>query len=161
MIILYIVTGALVLLSFIADRQKTVAGLRIALKRFLKIGPAFAIMIVLVSITLFIVPEDMIVRFLSSGSIWVATSAGALIGSITLMPGFIAYPLCGVLREYGVAYMVLSGFSTTLMMVGVLSFPIEKAYFGTRVALIRNILSFLIALMVAAATGFYFGEVLV
>ncbi len=159
MIILYIATGLLLFLSFIADRRKTVKGLRIALRRFLKIGPTFAIMLILVSITLFVFPEELIFRFLSSGSIWLATGAGALIGSITLMPGFIAYPLCAVLREYGVAYMVLSGFTTTLMMVGILSFPIEKTYFGFRVALVRNIVSLLIALAVAVATGLYFGEV--
>jgi len=158
-IVLYIACGVLLLASFIADRRRTVKGLRIAVKKFLKISPAFAIMLVLVSITLYIFPEDVIVRFLSSGSIWIATGAGALLGSITLMPGFIAYPLCAVLREYGIAYMILSGFSTTLMMVGILSFPIEKVYFGTRVALIRNVISLLIALAVAVATGLYFGEI--
>jgi uncharacterized membrane protein YraQ (UPF0718 family) len=159
MSILYIVTGLLLTVSFIKDGQKTVKGLRIALKRFLKIGPAFLLMMLLVSVTLFLIPEELIFRFLSSGSIWLATAAGALIGSIVLMPGFIAYPLCAVLREYGVAYMVLSGFTTTLMMVGVLSFPIEKTIFGFRVALVRNIISLLIGLTVAVATGIYFGEV--
>ncbi len=98
MTILYIATGLLLFLSFVADRRKTVKGLRIALRRFLKIGPTFAIMLILVSITLFVFPEELIFRFLSSGSIWLATGTGALIGSITLMPGFIAYPLCAVLR---------------------------------------------------------------
>lgn len=159
MAILYIFTGLLLIISFIGDRRKTVKGLRIALKRFLKIGPAFLIMMILVSITLYLIPEELIVRSLSSGGIWLATAIGALIGSVVLMPGFIAYPLCAVLREYGVAYMVLSGFTTTLMMVGILSFPIEKVFFGFRVALVRNLVSLLIGLIVAVATGIYFGEV--
>jgi len=49
--------------------------------------------------------------------------------------------------------MVLAAFTTTLMMVGILTFPIEKAYFGTKVTVVRNILSFFIALAVAIAGG--------
>jgi hypothetical protein len=55
--------------------------------------------------------------------------------------------------------MVLSAFSTTLMMVGILTYPIEKAYFGTRVTILRNIFSFFIAITVALITGIFFGEI--
>jgi uncharacterized membrane protein YraQ (UPF0718 family) len=75
------------------------------------------------------------------------------------MPGYIAFPLGGILRGNGVSYMVISAFTTTLMMVGVLTFPVEKAYLGFKAALIRNILSFLIALIVAVFIGMFFGEV--
>jgi hypothetical protein len=44
--------------------------------------------------------------------------------------------------------------------VGVLTYPVERAYFGARVTVIRNALSFLTALVVAAATGLFFGELL-
>jgi len=44
-------------------------------------------------------------------------------------------------------------------MVGVLSFPLEKQYLGTRPALLRNLMSLLIALLVAVITGFAFGEI--
>ncbi len=50
--------------------------------------------------------------------------------------------------------MAISGFTTTLMMVGILSFPIEKTYFGFRVALVRNIVSLLIALTVEWQSAF-------
>jgi uncharacterized membrane protein YraQ (UPF0718 family) len=56
--------------------------------------------------------------------------------------------------------MVLSAFTTTLMMVGILTFPIEKAYFGPKVTILRNVLSFLVALIVAVMTGIFFGEIL-
>ena len=56
-------------------------------------------------------------------------------------------------------YMVLSAFTTTMMMVGVLTYPIEKAYFGARVTIIRNAVSFLIALAIAMVTGIFFGEI--
>ena len=55
--------------------------------------------------------------------------------------------------------MVLSAFTTTLMMVGIITFPIEKEYFGVKVTVIRNVISFFIALIVAVITGIFFGEI--
>lgn len=159
MIYLYIATAAAVLYSFIISREKTRKALRITYKRFVKILPAFLTMLVLVSIVLFLVPEELISIYLGSNNRYVGVLIGALLGSITLMPGFIAYPLCGILLKKGVAYMVLSAFSTTLMMVGVLTYPVEKAYLGATATLIRNLISFAIALVVALATGLFFGEI--
>ena len=56
--------------------------------------------------------------------------------------------------------MVLSAFTTTLMMVGILTYPIEKNYFGTKVTIIRNLISLFIALIVALSIGVFFGELL-
>ena len=55
--------------------------------------------------------------------------------------------------------MVLSAFTTTLMMVGVLTYPIEKEYLGTKVTIVRNVIGFFIALIVAVMTGIFFGEI--
>ena len=83
----------------------------------------------------------------------------SLIGSITMMPGFIAFPLGGILKQNGVLFMIISAFTTSLMMVGILTFPIEKKYFGTKVAILRNTVSFLIAIIVSIFTGIFFGEI--
>jgi len=45
------------------------------------------------------------------------------------------------------------------MMVGVLTYPIEKEYFGIKVTIMRNTISFFIALVVAVMTGILFGEI--
>jgi len=45
------------------------------------------------------------------------------------------------------------------MMVGIITFPIEREYFGVKVTIIRNMVSFSIALTVALVTGIFFGEV--
>ena len=145
--------------SFFADRTKTYKALKIAGKRFGKILPAFAWMLVLVSIVLALIPNELIVRYLGRSNMLTGTLVASFFGSITLMPGFIAYPLCGILLQKGVSYTVISAFTTTLMMVGFVTFPIEKKYFGTKVTVIRNVLSFFIALVVAVATGIFFGEI--
>ena len=53
---------------------------------------------------------------------------------------------------------VLAAFTTTLMMVGILTAPIEKEYFGVKVTVIRNVISFLIALIITVVVGIFFGE---
>ncbi|MBW1716426.1 MAG: hypothetical protein JRJ77_11495 [Deltaproteobacteria bacterium] len=156
---LYIATGLAVLLSFVADSERTLKAFKVAVKKFVNILPAFLGMLILVSIVLFLIPDRVISQYLGSGNIFTGVFFASLLGSITLMPGFIAFPLCGILLKKGVLYMVLSAFTTTLMMVGILTYPIEKAYFGTKVTIIRNIISVFIALIVAVMTGIFFGEI--
>ncbi|KPK22605.1 MAG: conserved protein, permease-related protein [Nitrospira bacterium SG8_3] len=157
---LQIAAGLALLISFIANREKTLKAVKISLKRFWAILPAFLSMLVLVSIVLFLIPDTLITEYLGSGGKLTGVIIASFLGSITMMPGFIAFPLCGVLLEKGVLYMVLSAFTTTLMMVGILTFPIEKAYFGPKVTILRNVLSFFVALIVAVMTGIFFGEIL-
>jgi uncharacterized membrane protein YraQ (UPF0718 family) len=156
---LYIATAILLGISFWKDRAKTRLALRLAGKKLLKILPAFLGMLVFVSLVLYMFPQETISSHLVHKSKWLALGIASFFGSLTLMPGFIAYPLGGILRSQGVPYMVLSGFTTTLMMVGLLTFPVEKAYLGTKVAVIRNVLSLAIALIIAIVTGLAFGEI--
>jgi len=156
---LVVLTSAAIIISFIADRKKTVQGLRIAGRKFLAIAPSFLVMLILISVVLYLVPDKVIVHYLGAGNRIEAILLASFIGSITLMPGFIAYPLCGILLKRGVAYIVLGAFSTTLMMVGVLTYPVEKSYFGVKITILRNIASFIIALIVAFVIGVAFGEI--
>jgi uncharacterized membrane protein YraQ (UPF0718 family) len=157
--LLWATTGIALIVSLAASRQKTVKALRIALKRLMGIAPQFLIMILLVSIILYFVSDQMIAHYLGNENKYTAVIFASLIGSITLLPGFIAFPLAGLLLSRGVLYMVLAAFTTTLMMVGVVTYPIEKAYLGTRATIMRNVLSFLIALAVAAVIGIAYGEI--
>jgi len=144
--------------SFIANREKTGKALKIGCKRLLKIMPAFLIMLMLVSLLLFLLPETVIVEYLGHRNTFIGMLLASLFGSVTIMPGFIVFPLCGILLKQGIAYMILSAFTTTLMMVGVLTYPLEQAYLGHKVAILRNLISFGIALIVAVMTGVLFGE---
>ncbi len=158
MIYLYAGTALLVLVSLLADRQKTLKALGIALRRFLDVAPAFLLMLILMSLALGLIPDRLMMTLFGRDNRWLAMSSAMVLGSISVVPGFIAFPLCGLLLEKGALYMVLSAFSTTLMMVGAATFPLERRYLGTRLALVRNAVSLLIALAVAIVTGFVFGE---
>ena len=157
---LYIAAGLALLISFIANREKSLKALKLALKRFLAILPAFLSMLILLSVVLFLIPDTVVLHYLGRDGKFTGVIIASFLGSVTMMPGFIVFPLCGILLEKGVLYMVLSAFTTTLMMVGILTFPIEKAYFGKKVTILRNILSFFVALIVAVMTGIFFGEIL-
>ena len=159
MYVLYIVTAVALGASLIASRRKTVAVLRQTVKRLLKIMPTFLLVIALFAVSITLLSRETILHWLGkdSGPMGLAVAVG--VGSITLMPGFIAFSLSGALLAQGVSRMVLAGFTTTLMMVGVLTWPLERRYFGRSVALIRNGVSLLIALIVALVMGLVFGEV--
>ena len=156
---LYAATGLALIGSLIISRQKTLKAVKIAVRRFVNILPAFLIMLVLISIALFLVPDKVIANYLGADNKFLGILFASFFGSITLMPGFIAFPLCGILLKKAVPYMVLSAFTTTLMMVGVLTYPVEKEYFGMKVTILRNVISLFIALVVAVITGIFLREI--
>ena len=155
----YYLTGLLLVISFLSDRIKTKQALLKAYKKFKFIAPSFLVMLIFVSIILFILPEGKIVSYLNKSNSIINIITAAILGSITIMPGFVAFPLAGILKNSGILYTVIAAFTTTLMMVGFITFPIEATYFGKRLTLIRNIISFLIAIIVALVIGIYFKEI--
>jgi uncharacterized membrane protein YraQ (UPF0718 family) len=122
--------------------------------------PAFLVMLILVSLLPTQLSETVIADYFGQENTLFGTLFASLCGSVTILPGFIAFPLSGVLVEKGVPYMVISAFTTTLMMVGIATYPVERAYLGTKITIVRNLMSFGIALVVAVMTGLVFGEVL-
>lgn len=153
-----ILTGLLLILSLVSNREKTIRALRIALRRFMKLLPPFLTMMVLVSALLAFLPRDIIVRYLGVENLLLGTGLATILGSVTLMPGFVVFPMSGILLKEGVPYIVLAAFTTTLMMVGVATFPVERHFLGTKVGLLRNGVSLLIALSVSLVIGYWFGE---
>jgi uncharacterized membrane protein YraQ (UPF0718 family) len=159
-VIFPLIVVVVVALSFLADRKKTMAGLKKGLKKLANITPVFLFLLVLASLALTMIPEDLIHRYLNGNNRYLAALAGLLGGSIAVMPGFIAFPLGEILRDQGVSNFVIAAFTSSLMMVGILTFPVEKQFFGTRFALVRNLTSLLISASVALVMGLVFGELI-
>ncbi len=149
---------AALLASVAADRRKTAAALRIAGRRFVAILPLFLTMIAAASFVLAAIPEGVYTGYLGGERPVAGLFAAGLLGSVSVMPGFIAFPLAAMLLSRGVARITLSLFTTTLMMVGVVTLPIEMRYLGRRVAIFRNLFALATAAAVALATGLFFGE---
>jgi len=159
MLYLYAITIAALVLSVIADRQKTRQALNIAVRRFTSILPDLLIIIVIASVVLYLIPSGTITGYLGNENKYLAVILAMLLGSITMMPGFIAFPLCGLLLSQGIPHFVLGAFSTTLMMVGIVTFPLERSFLGTKTALIRNTISLVIAIIVALTIGLFYQEI--
>jgi len=70
-----------------------------------------------------------------------------------LIPAFVAFPLVGSFVDVGASIIPAVAFLTTLTMVGIVTFPLEKKEFGFKFSLVRNILSFISALLIAAVMG--------
>ncbi|RLD57103.1 MAG: hypothetical protein DRJ01_14315 [Bacteroidetes bacterium] len=158
MLAIIILTAVLTLISFIADRKKTFKGIKKGIMMFIKILPPLLSVIILVSIVLYFVSDEFIIEYLGKDAGFGAYVSAALIGSVSIMPGFIAYPLAGILVKGGVGMSVIAVFITTLKMVGILTIPIEAKFFGLKTTLIRNGLSFIGAIIVGtimALTYYY------
>jgi len=155
MIVLALAVAVLLALSFFADHGKTLAGLKKGAKMFLNILPALLTVLILVSVFLYAVPAPKLTAWLGRGSGWTGVFSAALLGSISLIPGFIAFPLGAILVRSGVSYQMIAIFITTLMMVGILTLPLEAKYFGWRVSILRNTLSFFGALLIGLLLGIF------
>ncbi len=159
MVYLYGFASIGLIISAIVDRQKTVKSLKTSWNLFLKILPLLLVTLMIVSITLFFLPDHVIAKYLGTSDVMVGALLASVIGAVSLLPGFITFPLCGLLLNQGVSYTVLAAFTTSLMMVGIVTFPIESKYFGKKLTLIRNISSFIIALIISLVIGIIYGEV--
>jgi uncharacterized membrane protein YraQ (UPF0718 family) len=96
---------------------------------------------------------DLISKVIGNSSGWLGVILSAVVGSIALIPGFIAFPTADLLLDGGAGYMQIAAFISSLMMVGVVTVPVEIKYFGKRLTVIRNLMAFIFSLIVAVIIG--------
>jgi uncharacterized membrane protein YraQ (UPF0718 family) len=141
------------ILSFIKDKKKTKMALKKAWKAFENILPEFLVVILLVGFLLAILNPEAISKIIGSESGWYGIVLAAIIGSVTLIPGFVAFPTAAILLENGAGYMQIAAFVSTLMMVGVITLPVETKYFGKKISVLRNVFAFFFSFIVALIIG--------
>ncbi|OJV63950.1 MAG: permease [Clostridiales bacterium 38-18] len=150
---LYAITLSLLLLSHIKDKKKTKMAIKKAWKAFENILPEFLVVILFVGILIAVINPEIISKIIGSDSGWLGVILASIVGSITLIPGFVAFPTAAMLLEGGAGYMQIGAFISTLMMVGVVTLPVEIKYFGKRITFMRNILAFIFSFFVAGIIG--------
>jgi uncharacterized membrane protein YraQ (UPF0718 family) len=158
-IILYVVTFLLVIFSLVKDRQKTKKALLKAWKAFENILPQFLGILALVGIMMALLNPYVISKIIGSSSGWLGVLAASLVGAITLIPGFIAFPTAALLLQNGAGYMQIGAFISSLMMVGVVTMPLEIRHFGRKSTFLRNGLAFCFAFVAALVIGKVMGEI--
>lgn len=149
----WIVGGILFIISIVKNKEKSKEAMKKS-KGMMKnmIGDIIGI-IFMIGLILTFIPPETIERVLGSGNTFLSSLAAAVVGSITLIPAFVAFPLVGSFVDAGASIVPGVAFLTTLTMVGVVTFPLEKKEFGTKFAITRNLLSFGAAISIAVVMG--------
>lgn len=151
--ILYIITIALLIVSYYKDKKKTKKSLKKAWKAFSKLLPELLGVITLVGIMLALLNPEVISKIIGNNSGVFGVILSALVGSITLIPGFIAFPTSALLLQNGAGYTQIAAFISTLMMVGIITMPVEMKYFGKKITVLRNTFAFIFSFLVAYIIG--------
>ncbi|SHE88326.1 permease [Alkalibacter saccharofermentans] len=151
--IFWVIALVLFASSLKKDRQKTFEAMKKS-KGMMKnmIGEIIGV-IFLIGFILTMVPPESIKDFLGSSNVLFSTIGSAIVGSITLIPAFVAFPLVGSLVDAGASVVPAVAFLTTLTMVGLVTFSLEKKEFGLKFTFLRNSLSFVFAVSIALLMG--------
>ncbi len=150
---LIILAISLLIWSFTKDKEKTIKGLNVAKNMFKGIAVEIISILALIGLFLTLVPPGTIRSVLGDTSVIEATFISAAFGTITLIPAFVAFPLASSLVDEGAHLVSMAAFITTLTMVGFITAPIEIEYFGKKFTLVRNVLSFLAAILISLGMG--------
>ncbi len=157
-IIFYSLAAVLTVVSLIKSREKTKKAFIKAWKAFENILPQLIGIMILVGVVLALLDPAMIGSIIGAKSGWIGVLLAVVIGAITLMPGFVAFPTAALLLVSGAGYMQIGAFVSSLMMVGTVTLPVEFKYFGKKAALLRNAFALAFSLIVAFVIGKVMGE---
>ena len=87
-----------------------------------------------------------------TGELLQDTIIGAVIGSVSAGNPITSYIIGGELMKEGVSLFAVTAFIVTWVTVGIVQFPAEAASLGRRFACVRNILGFVLSILVSIAT---------
>lgn len=139
--------------SFIKDRKKTKKVLALSSKLFKSTFSEVFFLMALVALFLAWTPQSVIKSMLGNPNEFLSVVLGAGIGTITIIPAFVAFPLAGSLLKSGSNLVAIAAFITTLTMVGFATMPIEIKYFGKKFTFVRNGVSIVVAILIALGLG--------
>ena len=158
-LILYSTALIFLFLSWRKSREKTRAALRKAWKSCVGVLPLFFAILLCMGFLLAFVDESVIRQAVGKESGMAGIALSGLIGSVTLIPAFAAYPAAAELLRVTGGYAQITMLITSLMMVGLVTLPMESRFFGLKAALWRNGLGLVYSFALAVFVGAVFGGV--
>jgi len=102
-----------------------------------------------------VTPE--MIQSVFKGSVLSDTLIGTGVGAISVGQPFLSYAIGGELLDEGVSLYAVTAFILSFVTLGLIQLPLEWSLFGTRFTVLRNILSFIFALLISIATVFILG----
>lgn len=152
-IIVNLIAFIWLIFSLIKDKNKTKESLKIALKTFLRTFPIIIIIIIFIGFLLGFLPPDIISKVVGEQASFLGILVTAILGSVLFVPALISFPLAASLLKGGASITSVAAFITTLTMVGVVTLPLEIKEMGKKLTILRNVFSFVIAIIIALIMG--------
>ncbi|MDF2545169.1 MAG: putative permease family protein [Anaerosolibacter sp.] len=156
-LILYGSAFVLLMVSYGKDKNKTKKAVLKAWKSFENIMPQFLGIIFIIGITLAVLRPEVISSILGESSGIFGVLLASVIGAITMMPTFVAFPTADMLLKNGAGYAQVAALVSTLTLVGVVTFALEAKHIGKKAAFLRNFIAFIFSFVVAAMIGMVLG----
>jgi uncharacterized membrane protein YraQ (UPF0718 family) len=141
------------IIALIKDRAKTKQSLIVAVKSFIRIIPTVLTIILFIGLLLGFVPPSEISKIAGEQSGFSGVLLVALLGTILHIPALISFPLAASFLKSGASVTAVAAFITTLTMIGTITLPLEIRELGMKIALLRNGISFIIAIIIALIMG--------
>jgi uncharacterized membrane protein YraQ (UPF0718 family) len=138
-IIFYSVAFILLIYLAIKDIKLAKTVIKKSIKGFLNLLPQMSFLLILMGISLSILTVETISSIIGENSGVMGYVIAIVVGGVSLIPSFITIPLGATLVANGAGLSQAAGFISALMGIGIVTFPMEKKYFGTKFALTRNI----------------------
>lgn len=148
-----VVAGALLALSTIKNRKKTLAALITSGKVTLQVLPVLFFIFVLMGTIEAFVSKNTIAHLLGMGSGVRGILLAEIVGSVALIEPAAVFPFSGYLRTNGATYGTLAAFVLSAILIGIATLPLEIKLFGPRFTLTRNLLTFAIIFFLAIFIG--------
>jgi len=152
-IVINVIAVAALLMAFIKDREKAIKSLKIAGKSFIRMFPMVFIIIIIIGLLLGFVPPDQISKFVGEQSGMTGVLIVGAAGAVLHIPALLSFPLASSLLEEGASVSAVAAFITTLTMIGTITLPLEIKELGKKMAILRNGISFVIAIIIALIMG--------
>ena len=141
-------------ISFFKNKEKTKNALIKSVKSFENIMPQF---LTIVGLILAIVDTNTITKFIGQESGFLGVLFSNVVGSLVMVPTFVAFSTGNTLLNSGAGYAQVAGLVSTLTLVGLMTFSLESKYIGKKAAFYRNFFAFLFSFVVAFFMGVILG----
>lgn len=150
--ILWLGSAAAVGVSALCDARRTRQAVVLGWRALLGIMPSLLAVVGLLGLVMALASPQALTRLLTtSGPAGFALVVA--VGSVITIPAPVAFPLAGSLLRLGASPAALAAFITTLTMVGLVTAPLESSYFGRRFTVVRQGLSFALAVVIGGLMG--------
>ncbi len=127
--------------------QKCRQALRVGGHSLLKLIPLLLAVFALVGLFQEFLPPQLVTAWLGESNRFLALLLGTAAGAVAIGPPLAAYPLAGSLQSAGAWPPAVAAFIMSWVSVGIITLTIEAQTFGARFALIRNAISFVVAML--------------